>query len=208
MDQILCCYCGVKVATTRDHIPPKGIFIKPRPNDLITVPSCLTCNNGASGYDEKFKVYLGMHIARFRNKGETLFKEGVLPTVRHNQSLRKKILNSFERISLIDREGMKIKDTIAVLWDSDAHDHVIERITKGLFYHHFQKPVSEASGIEVYWFNSFPDIDFDSLYKESIGNDDFVYYYNKLDGCDDSIWLYQFYSGHWSGAMITCATEK
>ncbi len=59
-----CCYCGTKEATTRDHVPPKAIFNKPRPDDLITVPCCFECNNQASSFDEKFKAYLGMHIAR------------------------------------------------------------------------------------------------------------------------------------------------
>lgn len=40
----LCCYCGVRKATTKDHIPPKSIFNKPRPCDLITVPYCFECN--------------------------------------------------------------------------------------------------------------------------------------------------------------------
>lgn len=80
----VCCYCGIKRATTKDHVPPKAIFTKPRPSDLITVPCCFECNNAASVSDEKFKAYLGMHIARQGGEAERLFKEGVLPTAKHN----------------------------------------------------------------------------------------------------------------------------
>src|SRR5690606_40099144 len=44
--------------------------------------------------------------------------------------------------------------------------------------------------------NGFP------LYTGSVGDGDFVYYYNKMDGSDDSVWMFQFYNGHWSGATI------
>lgn len=37
---VLCCYCGINSSTTKDHIPPKSIFNKPLPNNLITVPYC------------------------------------------------------------------------------------------------------------------------------------------------------------------------
>jgi hypothetical protein len=51
----LCAICGKSEAVTRDHIPPKGIFPKPLPQDLITVPACKNCNGGDSSLDEKFK---------------------------------------------------------------------------------------------------------------------------------------------------------
>ena len=58
----LCALCGVNQASTRDHVPPKAIFPKPRP-PLITVPACFECNNSASDLDDLFKVYLSMHAA-------------------------------------------------------------------------------------------------------------------------------------------------
>ena len=32
----LCALCGDNLATTMDHIPPRGIYPKPRPNDIAT----------------------------------------------------------------------------------------------------------------------------------------------------------------------------
>jgi hypothetical protein len=45
-----CAYCP-SPATTRDHIPPQGIFAKGMPNKPW-VPCCLECNRGASKDDE------------------------------------------------------------------------------------------------------------------------------------------------------------
>ena len=58
----ICAYCGSPSPTTRDHIPPKGVFPSPRPDDLITVPSCAACNQGASGTDEFFRTFLSLRV--------------------------------------------------------------------------------------------------------------------------------------------------
>jgi hypothetical protein len=53
----LCVYCGQRDAVTDDHVPPKSLFGKPRPT-LVTVPSCLQCNAGASKDDEYFRTMI------------------------------------------------------------------------------------------------------------------------------------------------------
>lgn len=50
-----CIYCG-KDADTRDHVPPKCFLRTPYPANLITVPSCRTCNNNASKDEEYCRV--------------------------------------------------------------------------------------------------------------------------------------------------------
>src|SRR3954447_2286562 len=46
-----CVYCD-KPATTRDHIPPRCLFGENKPSNLVTVPACEKCNNGAARDDE------------------------------------------------------------------------------------------------------------------------------------------------------------
>ena len=53
-----CVYCGKIRTITDDHIPPSSIFAKPKPNNLITVPSCHYCNQGSSKDDEYFRLTL------------------------------------------------------------------------------------------------------------------------------------------------------
>ncbi len=50
-----CAYCGAKKAPTRDHVPPKCLFLRPLPGNMITVPSCKKCQ-GSSKDDEYFMV--------------------------------------------------------------------------------------------------------------------------------------------------------
>jgi hypothetical protein len=53
----ICSYCGESVEkVTDDHIPPRGIFGLNPDYNLITVPSCGSCNWGTSKDDEYFKL--------------------------------------------------------------------------------------------------------------------------------------------------------
>lgn len=51
----VCIYCGAEGPITRDHVPPKNLFGKPLPPEILKVPSCLRCNNRASKDDEYFR---------------------------------------------------------------------------------------------------------------------------------------------------------
>ena len=55
-----CAYCGSDHPDTRDHVPPKCLFLHPLPKKMITVPSCKRCQ-GSSKDDEYFLV--GVFIA-------------------------------------------------------------------------------------------------------------------------------------------------
>lgn len=56
-----CTYCMASLGTTRDHVVPRLFFPEPKPSDLATVPSCLKCNNDASGHEEYFRnVIVGL----------------------------------------------------------------------------------------------------------------------------------------------------
>jgi len=55
-----CIYCLTEGPVTDDHVPPQNLFGKPRPSDLVEVPSCKSCNEAASKDDEYFKLVFAM----------------------------------------------------------------------------------------------------------------------------------------------------
>ena len=59
----ICPFCAKEKYLTDDHIPPKNLFPKPRPNTLITVPGCDECNRGNSKDDEYFRLMINMNHA-------------------------------------------------------------------------------------------------------------------------------------------------
>src|SRR2546426_1001654 len=117
----VCAYCGTAPATTRDHIPPKGTFPPPRPNDLITVPSCASCNQGASDRDERFRAYLSLHVGLDTPSTSRLW-EPALRGIRRNRKLHRQLLDELERVSLTTPSGVIYGQAYRGRWDSDAHD--------------------------------------------------------------------------------------
>jgi len=53
----LCTYCNAS-ATTREHVPPKLFWPKPRPDGLITVPACQACNASFQQDDDYARMWI------------------------------------------------------------------------------------------------------------------------------------------------------
>ncbi len=51
-----CIYCDREAGDTSDHVPPQLLLRKPYPPNLLTVPSCVRCNNGPSKDEEYFRL--------------------------------------------------------------------------------------------------------------------------------------------------------
>src|SRR5437016_4846066 len=60
----ICYLCRKRPGTTRDHVPPKNLFPRPRPSSLVTVPCCEKCNNRFSKHDEYFRLFASCCINR------------------------------------------------------------------------------------------------------------------------------------------------
>lgn len=202
-DQIeFCAICGDQTECTRDHIPPRSIFLPPRPDNLVTVPACRDCNNGSSKYDERFKMYLAMHVAMHSKKGERLFKTA-LRTFNHNKKLKKKILKSLKPIDFKTPAGIFMGKGAAVPWDNEAHDKIIERTVRGLYYHHYGEILGDRIDIDIHWHHSLPQ-EFNEfiMNKNWMGEDEFIYIHsNTADSPLSSIWIFQFYNSHWASGL-------
>lgn len=57
-----CAYCGGH-PDTRDHVPPRVFLDEPFPENLMGVPSCLKCNEGASKDEEYAACFIECMIA-------------------------------------------------------------------------------------------------------------------------------------------------
>lgn len=136
-DRTRCAYCG-EPATTADHVPPKCLFTPPLPNDLVTVPACVTCNNGASNDDAELRNQLSIMGGSFGES--TSAAERLKPSLRAIGRDRPTLARmaqgarSFERYSA---GGIYLGQGVAVPVPADARERVFIRIVRGLFWHHF-----------------------------------------------------------------------
>jgi hypothetical protein len=194
----ICAICGINEATTRDHVP--------RPENLITVPACAKCNNGASNYDDLFKVYLSMHAVSASEIAKRLFREKTVRTLERNRALLAKILEESKDIQVKGVNGNP-ETHMQILWNSEVHDAVIERIIRGLYFHHTGSIVPKDTALKVQWLKHVPE-EIESqihLFTEvNIGDEQVIYKYliYKSDP-RYSLWIFEFYGAHWASGHIS-----
>ena len=136
-----CCYCGGD-ATTRDHVPHRALFPRPRPTDLITVPACESCNN-VSSLDEEYFLHV---LLSWRDaKGPVIdslrkqrFESKYLVEQRPPRRLAEmaeRMLRSMEQRPLYSPAGLYLGDATTLTVDRNRFDRVLDKIARGLYFH-------------------------------------------------------------------------
>jgi hypothetical protein len=204
----ICAYCGAPSPETRDHIPPRGIFPSPRPSDLVTVPSCRPCNQGASARDERFLAYLSLQVG-IDTPVTTRLWDQVLPGIRRNRRLHRRLREEVEPVWLATPSGIVHGRGYRALWDSDAHDSTIERMVRGLYFHHYGEVLGPRVEIKTHWFRELNDGMVEATTEceqRSVGEGQFVYRFGRAsDAPLHSLWLFQFHMCHWAGGYTSPA---
>ena len=54
---VVCVLCSARPADTKEHIPPKGFFLK-MPREYLAVPACRECNGSTKLEDEYLRHFL------------------------------------------------------------------------------------------------------------------------------------------------------
>ena len=135
-----CVYCGKIRPITEDHVPPRNLFAKPRPSNLIKVPSCYEChseNKQASKDDE----YLRLTLTMREDTAEHPDVEQILPTVLRSLARPDKVgftqafLRSFRDVNVVTQSGLYLGRKGAFDVNLTRLDSVARRIIKGVFYH-------------------------------------------------------------------------
>jgi hypothetical protein len=89
-----------------------------------------------------------------------------------------------------------------VLWDSRAHDAVIERIVRGLYYVHFNKVLGDTAVVKVQWLRFVPTDVMETLARTPlliVGDRQFMYRYGFAENNPLlSIWIFNFYDRHFA----------
>lgn len=198
----LCALCGKNAATTKDHIPPQGIYPKPRDSDINfnTVPACSDCNNGSAVEDEEFKVLMGFSTGEFRENPDVVI-DWIARTVGKNQKIANQIFSTKQNVHAYLR-GPILEPAVAVTFDGEKYSRVISRIIRGLYWLQKGHALGRNPKITVFPTHSIkPDFArsmmslMDCLEAHPLNKGTFVY---KVQFCDDgtSIWGMQFFKKH------------
>lgn len=198
----ICVICGKKPVTGRDHLPPRCIFPIPRPIDLITVPACDTCNNNSSGLDEEFKVAIGIQ-AGHGEEGERLFYEQMSKTLSGNRKLKKTLADKMQEVEIRTAEGQVLGTAMAVpLYKS--YDIVINRIIRGLHWHHTGHILGDKVDIKINWHHNLTKQICEKTKDWTtgiVGGGQFIYRYTIFEPMT-SIWVLEFFGQAWSSGIV------
>jgi len=201
-----CIYCGSKKDLTRDHIPPKSFFPKPRPSKLITVPSCKICNSKYGKDDERLRNLLTSlelteshpaiqtDISKKRNR--SLIRKKGYSNFRH-------MLESMKDVDIFSKGGIYLETRKAFNLDQQIVDIFLERVTRALLFIENQVVINNfnfrwkltPSKNEIETFpNHIKHFFLNSDYK-SIGDNIFQYKGIYFPKRASSLWIIKFYNG-------------
>jgi hypothetical protein len=207
-----CAYCGVVGKITRDHVPPKGIFSKPLPDDLITVPACPQCHSDeTSKDDEYFRLALQIREGIAEHPDAIKSRPTLLRSLEKPQKIGmvNGLLENIFLADVVTPNGIFIGKQWAIQTDMNRLRRVVIRIMKGLFYKVKQHRIPDGYDALVCDEDSFQKWPADVVqhYTENlikpilakkervmIGNDVFSFKYGyDVNNPDNTCWIFTFY---------------
>lgn len=191
-----CIYCG-QDAATRDHVPPKCLFPKPR-TEMITVPACLKCNKSYEKDDVLFAVAACSEAYNDHPQAARAWETSLRPLILNSPGFRTMLASSILPGKVRTPGGLYLPDRRAMRFSKSRVNRVIERIVRGLLWEHYKLTVDDKTELEVYR-NPPVDIEVAEIINSFtrlswVGGDIFRYRHALAqDGQDTSIWAMQFY---------------
>lgn len=203
-----CSLCGEDRPVTREHVPPKNLFLAPRPRNTITVPVCERCNHSYHLDDEYFRVYVAAG-AQPGTRLWRLWKEKVVSSsfvrgagLKGRLSADRALLQKHhKREPLQTFDGEVVADEwvpFAQPFNASRINAVVEKIVRCLHFLCTGLPLSHGVRLDID-VTPLTSIDERNLYTHRTGcvgyNDEFVFRYEAL-GDGVSRWLLGFYRHH------------
>lgn len=194
---INCTYCGISGELTRDHVPPKCLFPKPRAPQ-ITVPACKTCNQNFQKDDEYFAIAMVAPAYSTHEGAIKVWEQNLLPIVSRGGGFRRMLSQNILEDNVITPAGIFLPEHRFIRFEKERINSVITRIVRGLLWHHYQAKPSIDTKFVIYkdpplniqiadLINSITNLSW-------IGDDIFRYRHSPADGDPNgSIWCLQFY---------------
>ncbi|WP_295625944.1 hypothetical protein [uncultured Nitrosomonas sp.] len=205
----ICVICGIRPATTDEHVPPKGFF-KGLSGQFRTVPSCSRCNNDSSYDDEALRFYISAQLGKRTESTKLLWEKGAHKSILRSTKLRFTFLNTLQEVAAKNLNGETISH-LAFLVPESLYQRVFERVTRGLYFWHRGIILPASTPVKINLLLNTPDLDDPELMlfeSNSIADDAFEYKYgiDPQDSCN-SLWIFGLHKSHWikaSTGLLTC----
>ena len=145
----ICAICGVAGEVNREHVPPRNLFLGPRPTNTITVDLCPSCNHGYHLDDEYFRVYVAAGAQPGTRLMKLWKKKVVGSSFARSGGLKGRLKDERERVQEYARHnplqlfgGGNLPPALLPLvqgFEASRINRVVEKIVQCLYMHHFGK---------------------------------------------------------------------
>ena len=200
----LCAYCGHREGSTKDHVPPRALFIKPYPENMIAVPACEECHNEMSLQDEYFLMAIGFVLSGDEKKHAKYLTDKVKRALKRPEAkkLRADLINRTQDIEVHSVGGIYLGNAKGTKFDWPRLKFFAQRILKALYFEEYKKTLETSYQLNVFlsWFQKDSNIINSPEIKEIlqflarskarvVGDNVFQYWFSKVeDDCDSSFW--------------------
>lgn len=143
----ICALCGSSGTVTREHVPPKCLFIKPRPTNTITVPLCKMCNHSYHLDDEYFRVFAAGSFQPNAQQWQLWNQKVVGSSFARSGGLRARLSDYYEQHreyaknhKILFDDGTAVPEELFPFiqpFEMKRVNAVLEKIIKCLYYYHF-----------------------------------------------------------------------
>jgi len=202
--QALCVYCGIRVATTKDHVVPKCLFTRPLSSDMVTIPVCEICNLEKSKDEDYLRDMLVVDYSGSQHPvAQEIFKGKVLRSASKNRSeIVRTALRTARSAPLFTRAGIYVGNHPTFQIDRQRVTRMFSFIIRGLYYKVIKERLPDDFTFEVDRLDSSLAGQTFYVLKELGGNGPYTIG-NGLFGCvfiygaeDPSVtfWLLWFYN--------------
>lgn len=208
----MCIYCGNKPGITRDHVPPKNLFPKPKPLNMLTVPCCKDCQARFKKDEDVFMAWITFGPAGESPAGIQLWEQKLKRTYNKDSGVKKIIRKSFKQVSLETPGGIYMGKGLAVAINPERKNNVLKKIVRGLFWAEYKERLPEDILIEIYGIHGKGE----SINKLiSVTNEAknswegiFEYRHARAQGCFESYWIMSFFRRNYFVVMVDCGKEN
>jgi len=205
----MCAYCGSYGELQNDHVPPKNLFTKPRPQ-LITVKACKNCHSRTSKDDEYFRIKVCLRNDAYRHPEARKTADSIFRSLTKVQAigLRNSFLADFRNLNLHTPSGLYVGRRLGYNVDLVRIRRVVERVVRGLYFAESGKPLGLNNEVRVFTVEELEAkpkdvldqlkstilVPITEMQPKIIGKDVFLYrHYIAPENPIISIWVISFY---------------
>jgi hypothetical protein len=145
LDSGICVLCGVRKATTKEHIPPRALFDE-HPKEYLSVPACDECNNSTKLDDEYLlQVMAGASLV---GEGVSVWRKKVKPKINAFPKTRIGLRNQLSLTS-VDINPKETIELPAMKLNRQRIEKSIAKLAWGLYWFHTQRILSQEAILNV-----------------------------------------------------------